>query len=604
MYKKLSKFSVKKCIYFLSISILGIIFITIYNQHTKIKTDNEAVTKIELTGFYQDKESYKCIPFDNINDINTDSSEITIMTYIKNPIPKGSRIIFYMRKINLIVLINGEEVYKSDEGGLSRWDSFESPGIMDDDQITFILKKTSEQVDSNIYKCVLDRIYYGSNYGMIKHKIKEQIIPIEVCFLISSVGIIILTTAGVFKFFRIDARKGYLACGLLLITGALCTLNNYEYITLIFNNPALVNIFDLVSEAFVCEFLLIYLKTYIHTEEYLMDVNIMARVWPAAVVLYFLLEDFQIMHEDSDVKMMLTLILVMFFREFVYLIKDYFKYKSQSTKYVLMSGIILLIATVIEIIHFYLTNIFWIYVFQAGLLMFTFVQICVLMNSTKDKLIQAERSRELEAELVQKNVAIMLSQIQPHFLYNSLTSIGYLCEKEPKTARKLLNQFSDYLRVNMDSLKMNKPVTFSKELDHVKTYLHLEKMRFDDDLHIEYEIETVDFMIPALTVQPIVENAVKHGIGKKENGGTIKLLTKEMESEYVVIVQDDGVGFNSNINKNDNRTHIGIENVKKRLESMSGGKLSIESKEGLGTTVKIKIPKGRIVEEYEDNSSR
>ena len=110
----------------------------------------------------------------------------------------------------------------------------------------------------------------------------------------------------------------------------------------------------------------------------------------------------------------------------------------------------------------------------------------------------------------------MVSQIRPHFMYNALSSIAALCKLDPDTAYDATITFSDYLRGNMDSLKQTAPIPFEKELEHLKKYLHIEKMRFGNKLNIVYDICATDFEIPQLTVQPLAENAVKHGISKKK----------------------------------------------------------------------------------------
>lgn len=604
MYKY-CKHNLIKYIYFILIFISGIIFISIYQHNTEIaSSNNDFVKPMRITGFYQEWDSDEWIPFNSYDEITTDSKEITICAEVNEKIQPGIEIMFCMYRLDLKILINGDVFYESNGSEFGQWDSFLSPGIKNGDEIRFIMRQVDEGSYRDSYRYMLNRMYYGTKYSLLKQQIKSNIIPILICALTLIVGVGTLFAAVVLALLRISERRGYLACGLLLISGAVCTFINYEYITLIFDSPSLINIVDILFEAMICEFLMLYLKSYICTEKYIKIVNLMACIWPAEIVFYFICRDFKIIGEEGIVKIILSVILIMFFVEIIFLLKDYFKFKNETIKYVLISGIMLLGTTIIEIVHFLIKNIYWIYVFQGGLLLFTFMQLIVLMSYTKDSIRQAAKARKLEAELVQNNVAIMLSQIQPHFLYNSLTTIGYLCEKEPKTARRMLNKFSDYLRVNMDSLKQNAPVPFSKELEHVKTYLELEKMRFDDDLNVEYDIDTTGFMIPVLTVQPIIENAVKHGIGRKEDGGTVRLSVKETDSDYVICVEDDGVGFNKTEKKNDSRTHVGISNVSERLEAMSGGELFIKSEKGIGTTVIIKIPKERTKEKYEDNSSR
>lgn len=196
-------------------------------------------------------------------------------------------------------------------------------------------------------------------------------------------------------------------------------------------------------------------------------------------------------------------------------------------------------------------------------------------------------------EITQWQTQIMLSQMQPHFLYNVLTTISSMCEMQNATeARDVVNRFADYFRTNLDSLGKEKTISFKKELEHIETYLWLEKLRFEDQLNICYNIGPTDFRLPSLAVQPIVENAVKHGILPKDEAGTLTITTDENENEYLIIIEDDGVGFDINENPSDNRTHIGIENVTKRLEVICGGHCDINSVIGKGTIVTIHIPKG------------
>lgn len=200
-----------------------------------------------------------------------------------------------------------------------------------------------------------------------------------------------------------------------------------------------------------------------------------------------------------------------------------------------------------------------------------------------------------EKDIIEWKTQIMLSQMQPHFLYNVFTIISSMCEMQNAVeARDVVNRFADYFRANLDSLGKESTIPFEKELEHIKTYLWLEKIRFEDALSIRYEIETVDFRVPSLTIQPIVENAVKHGILKKEDPGLLTIRTYETPIDYIVSVEDDGIGFDVK-EPWDTRTHVGIENVSKRLEIICNGICDIKSKRGEGTVVTIHIPKEKIV---------
>lgn len=216
----------------------------------------------------------------------------------------------------------------------------------------------------------------------------------------------------------------------------------------------------------------------------------------------------------------------------------------------------------------------------------------------KEKILQEQEVRiaNQNAEIKTKNTQIMVSQIQPHFLYNTLSVIDYLCGSDVVLARKTIKAFSKYLRTNMESISSVVPVPFEKELEHTQTYLWIEKIRFDDLINIEYDIKETNFLIPPLTVQPLCENAVKHGLRRKENGGTIKLSTESDGDKIFITVEDDGVGFDVNSKPTDDRLHVGIENVRNRIETICKGRLEITSKMGEGTKAVI------ILEEKNENS--
>lgn len=199
-----------------------------------------------------------------------------------------------------------------------------------------------------------------------------------------------------------------------------------------------------------------------------------------------------------------------------------------------------------------------------------------------------------ELELTNSRTVIMLSQIRPHFLYNSLTAIAQLCEKDPKKAKETTLKFSSYLRQNMNSLDRTEPISFQAELEHVKNYLAIEQVRFGSDLCIVYHIDATDFLIPPLSLQPIVENAVKHGVGMKEDGGSVSITSSETSDGYEVTVTDDGVGFDSSKPPADGKDHFGMRLVGVRLQKLVGGSMHIESQPGMGTTVTLFIPKEKI----------
>ena len=195
----------------------------------------------------------------------------------------------------------------------------------------------------------------------------------------------------------------------------------------------------------------------------------------------------------------------------------------------------------------------------------------------------------LNAQLTESRVSTMMSQIRPHFIYNTLGSIEQLCNIDPPKAGELVHNFAKYLRGNFRELDNPKPILMSQEMEHVRYYISIENVRFPD-MTFSFEMNSDDFHIPALTIQPIVENAIKHGLMKLQKGGTIRVVSYETDTHYCVTVEDDGVGFDTDVLL-DGRKHVGIRNIRGRLRAMVNGALEIKSTEGVGTTVLIKIPK-------------
>ena len=193
-----------------------------------------------------------------------------------------------------------------------------------------------------------------------------------------------------------------------------------------------------------------------------------------------------------------------------------------------------------------------------------------------------------KALMAEQRIQIMMSQIQPHFLYNTLSTIQALCKTDPDKAFDTTEKFGTYLRRNIDSLGQQNCIPIQKELEHVRIYAEIESIRFPS-IHVEYDTPDLDFQIPALTIHPLVENAIRHGVRIRENG-LVTVRTRKTPDHHEIIVQDNGKGFDLAIAESLDETHIGIRNVRARVEQMCAGTLLVESRLDVGTTVTIRIP--------------
>lgn len=208
--------------------------------------------------------------------------------------------------------------------------------------------------------------------------------------------------------------------------------------------------------------------------------------------------------------------------------------------------------------------------------------------------INVEKNRELsikDEKNKEAQIKLMMSQIQPHFVYNVLSSISTLIPLDPEKAQTALDDFTEYLRGNLSALTETRLIPFEYELKHIKTYVSLEKLRFENRVKVIYNIRKSDFEVPCLSIQPIVENAIKHGILKRIEGGIVVISAYD-DAEYNIIeIKDDGVGFDvARLDLSDN-AHVGISNIKYRIENMGHGEINIYSENDRGTTVVVKFKK-------------
>ena len=244
---------------------------------------------------------------------------------------------------------------------------------------------------------------------------------------------------------------------------------------------------------------------------------------------------------------------------------------------------------ILPLVAILLQNIFKGYAIAYASIIVSIEVLFFFVNVQKNIDLAQEEENNKEAR-----IKLMLSQIKPHFVYNSLSAISTLITIDPIKAQTALDEFTEYLRTNLSSLTEVRCIPFEDELKHIQTYISLEKLRFNDRINVTYDIQTTDFETPPLCIQPIVENAIKHGILKKIEGGNLTIKTWETENSYVVEISDDGVGFAmSDVDFDENR-HFGLKNIQYRLTKTCGAGFDVKSEIGVGTTVTVTFHKGGV----------
>ena len=210
--------------------------------------------------------------------------------------------------------------------------------------------------------------------------------------------------------------------------------------------------------------------------------------------------------------------------------------------------------------------------------------LCMFMFILRD---QMELTIAREKENARQRASIMVLQMRPHFIYNVMTSIYYLCGQDAQKAQSVILDFTSYLRQNFTAISREDTIPFSEEMEHTRAYLAVEKARYEDLLFIEYDTPFTAFRLPPLTLQPIVENAVKHGISPELEPLHLSVSTRRTRDGVEIAVEDSGPGFTPT---DDDEPHIALANIRERLRMMCGGQLEIAPGKSGGTKVTVRVP--------------
>ena len=579
---------------YLTFAVITIASILIVVERSDAKSLlNEPYRPVYFTGEYSKDGGVTYEPFVDYDEVDfTNCSDMIFRGHLSRDIDFSDNLYMLLYYIDVSVYVNDRIVYTSDTELAYSWDAISHTFIQTTDLVTFELHSDRKLLYNKSAKVFLERLNCSTKNAVLATMLQKHFLAICGEILMAFLGLVMLL-------YRIEVTQrteknyyGLISCGLAIILGAMTCFINIDYITLMLPRVEVLEYIDTLLSIFMMLFLLIYFQRYMTNER---SANI-ARV--LLVLAYITASTYMIFRSLGDITDHLALVSALTIGVLICVLYVFFFFKDISqksdtrSKVVLYTSILLLVSAVIEMGCFLFTGVYLVSTIELGMLSFGLAQFWVIAYEIAMDRNAAEKSAELENELIQSQISVMISQIQPHFLFNALGTIRALCTKDPVEARNALDFFAKYLRANMESLDRKECIPFSKEMEHVKSYLYIEKLRFGDRLNIEYDIQTTDFMIPSMAIQTLAENGVKHGLLAKPEGGTLSIRTMETANCFEIQVIDDGVGIDSNLKLDDSRTHVGIENTRLRLAGMCNGTLAIGSKLGQGTIVTICIPKG------------
>lgn len=252
--------------------------------------------------------------------------------------------------------------------------------------------------------------------------------------------------------------------------------------------------------------------------------------------------------------------------------------RKLSKRYVIALLNYMIPLTIFVIIHAFI---------DIEMVLFLGVGICALSMYSlivSDYIMQIIRQ---EREIAHQRASVMALQMRPHFIYNTMMSIYYLCKQDADKAQQVTLDFTSYLRKNFTAIASEELVPFKDELEHARAYLAVEQAQHEDMLYVDYDTLHTDFSVPSLTLQPLVENAVKHSLDPNGDPLHIYVRTQQTDKASAIIVENNGLDYQPS---DDNEPHIALSNIRQRLQIMCKGELTIATREGGGTIVKVIIP--------------
>lgn len=521
---------------------------------------------------------------ENVTFKKIDSDNKSECSFMLEEIGHAETMAFFITHHDVQVYIDNQCVYScvSDE------DNFVTGGG------TWVMVPLYEKDASKQVRIVLTRLYddyeteepeilIGSEIALHNATLHRALPALILCLYVIFAGFLILLLAVYHSFKGLRVDRLY-AIGIMAISAGLWRISYDRVASLFFENYSVliytISLLSLMSMA------LSMLNSIEMTKKNAVIIRVLSCVYCAFYGTQLIMQAFGVADLRQTLKIIHATIIisaVAFIIESLKRLFDFIRKKERnfSASWLLSVGVVADL-----LIYYFGENSFKMIITLIAVLLYTVHEGVVLMI---EFIKQKNALKEMETQLTLSRTTTMMSQIRSHFVFNILNAISGMCKYAPEKADDTIVRFSRYLRNNIDIMEKDGNIPFETDLHQLEDYVALEQVRFGDKIEFFTDVETVDFMIPPLILQPVVENAIKHGISKKQGDGIIILRTRDDKENIVITVEDDGVGFDmTELNK---KHSVGIRNIRFRLQHLVNGTLDIKSQIDKGTTVTITIPK-------------
>ena len=574
----------------------ALLALTVFSPGARLP-DATACAPLTLTGEYTLGDSQTRLPFDGRSPVSAAAlTTLTVYGHFDRDVPAHEQVVMRIPNLRVALWVNGAEVFTYGERRLPflkteghAWAAFASAGISTADTVELRL----QNVYANDTLCSFDAFFAslasGSEYRAYQAALRESGWGLALAAIIMLLGLMMLCVSVYGLALHVARAAEYAYLSAFVLASGLWTGIDYRAVSLLAPYPAFWQTLEMLCMAFLPVFLMRYIRPLLlpgrcrAAGTVAMYGALLLAVLGTTLQLLGVVDlpELTVVFVASDTAGIAVVT--------VCLIAALAKHAAPDTRseawplFILFGGSLLNFAN--YLFSWQTGGLFYALAFLA----FSLLEMLRLVGMLRLAIRRNSEYARLENELTQSRIAVMLSQIKPHFLFNALNAISALCLTDPIMADQAITSLSNYLRGNIRSLEQTEPVPFERELDHIKYYVRLEQLRYGDKLRVVYAIGAVDFTVPTLSLQTLVENAIRHGVSPKPEGGLVVVQTEREPSCAVVRIIDNGVGFDPDMQSR-NADSIGLANAKKRMEAMMGATLQIKSLPGKGTTITIRIP--------------
>lgn len=578
-----------------AIAVVVMLYMAFTAEHARLEYRfDPPLVKVSLQGRFRiGNGEWRTYPPKNMDALRTVGEETVMFEgHCVPDIPKGQTVFVYVRHVLAELAVNGTRLFAvgaQDSPFFTRspgnfWAAFTSPGITATDILSISVQRVAAGSHPYQIELLLEKMQYGGVWELLKTEVIKVMwaIPLGILYITMAFLLVILTVLFAWHRETTFALQAAYLMGIYISAG-LWTLVGYELLSLLMPFPTVVVMWEMYSMLFSTIFIVMYISTLLTGWRQSAALNT-AFVLCTVVCLTVVLQlsghmELFVIQTQLQLTTLSAIVLCVFLSFMERMVADKESMHAFMTFIPLcvLGGVDIAVSAFGPVTNGLFSTI--------GFLLTSCLQVFLLVNAAYKKMKQASK---LEREVLESRVAVSLSQIQPHFLYNVLTGIQYLCAEDPVKAERAVTDFTMFLRGNLDSLSRNSPILLSQEMEHVRHYLSLSQMRYGDRLHVEWDLDDMNILVPALSVQPIVENAVRWGM--RGDGVTVRISTRTTDKGHVITVEDDGTGFDPHTKQAPRGNGIGLASIRTRVDEIYGGSLTIDSQPGKGTFVTLIFP--------------